>query len=83
MNEEPGGGGIDPSMLLKLTRLWSAYNGNDDDQKFAILKAVKPYLRPERSERMDRALQTLRLARVAREALGADLLGSLLSGGKR
>jgi hypothetical protein len=73
------GGGIDPQMLGKAMQLFGAYN-RSDPQKAALMQAVKPYLRPARRERVDQALQTLKLANVAKEALGTDALGGLLSG---
>ncbi|MCL2084669.1 MAG: hypothetical protein FWH06_05375 [Oscillospiraceae bacterium] len=84
MQPEEGSAGappaIDPALLSKFMRLWSAYNRENDPQKTAVLQAMKPYLHPDRRERVDRALQTLRLTHVAREALGVDLFGSLFKG---
>ena len=74
-----GDGGIDPNMLSKAMQLFGAYN-RSDPQKAALLQAVKPYLRPARRERVDQAMQTLKLANVAREALGNNALDGLLGG---
>ena|GEM_PF-1462772 len=79
---DSGAPAIDPATLGNIMRLWEAYNKGGDPQKTAVLHAMKPYLHPERRDRMDRALQTLRLVHVAREALGADILGSLFRGGR-
>ncbi len=68
-----GDGGIDPAMMGKLLQLWGVYN-QGDPQKAGLLTAMKPYLRKERADRVDRALQTLKLTKVAREALGSGLL---------
>jgi hypothetical protein len=66
-------------------RLLGAYNKGGDPHKAALMQAVKPYLRPARRDRVDKAMQTLKFASVAKEALGTDILGDLLGGilGKR
>jgi hypothetical protein len=65
----------DPAMMGNVMRLLGAYQKGGDPKKAAVLQAVKPYLRPERQQRVDRALQTLKLASVAREAFGSDIFG--------
>jgi len=78
-------GGIDPKLMTNAMRLLGAYNKGGDPQKAALMQAVKPYLRPARRDRVDKAIQTLKFASVAKEALGTDVLGNLLGGilGKR
>jgi hypothetical protein len=78
-------GGIDPAVMTHAMRLLGAYNRGGDPQKAALMQAVKPYLRPARRDRVDKAMQTLKLANVAKEALGTDIVGNLLGGilGKR
>jgi len=75
-----GDGGIDPKLLSGAMRLFGAYNKGGDPQKTALIQAVKPYLRPSRRDRVDKAMQTLKLASVAKEALGEDIFSSLLGG---
>ncbi|GHV32252.1 hypothetical protein FACS18949_02600 [Clostridia bacterium] len=72
---------LDPNMLGGLTKLLGAYSKGGDPRKAALLQAVKPYLRPERQRKVDRALQTLKLTSVAREAFSSDL-GGLFGGGR-
>lgn len=74
-----GDSSIDPKLISTAMRFLGAYN-NNDPQKAALMQAVKPYLRPERRERVDQAMQTLKLANVAKEALGTDMLGNLFGG---
>ena len=62
------GGGIDPKMASMLLRLASAWNTPDDD-KIALLIALRPFLKPERAEKMQRAMQIAKLSRVIRIAL--------------
>ena len=40
-----------------------------DDKKTALLAALKPFLKPERQEKMDQAVRIARLTRVIRTAL--------------
>lgn len=40
-----------------------------DDKSAALLKALKPFLSPERAEKVDRAMNAARLARIAQAAL--------------
>jgi len=65
----PGGlGGLDPAMVSRLMALMQEYSRNDD-QKTALLLALKPFLREERWAKVDRAVQIARLSRVIRMAL--------------
>lgn len=74
-----GDNGFDPKLMGKALQLFNAYSRNDP-QKAALMQAVKPYLRPARRERVDQAMQTLKLANVAKEALDSDMLGGLFNG---
>ena len=40
-----------------------------DDQQMALLKALRPYLRPERQDRLDHALQAARMVKTAKLAM--------------
>ena len=40
-----------------------------DDKQTALLKALRPYLRPERQDRLDRAIQTARMVKAAKQAM--------------
>ncbi len=61
---------LDPRMLGLLTQLMREYH-RPDDQKTALLEALRPFLRPERAANIDRALRMARLSRVLNTALGA------------
>lgn len=63
-----GQNGLDPAMIANLMALMREYNRNDD-QKTALLLALKPFLREERRAKVDRAIQIARLSRVIRAAL--------------
>ena len=63
-----GLGSLDPAMISSLMSLMREY-GRNDDQKTALLLALKPFLREERWANVDRAVQIARLSRVIRMAL--------------
>ena len=61
--------GIDPNMLMKISRLISAGNAQGSDKR-ALLEAMKPYLSEKRRTKMDRAIKMARLAKMAQLAMG-------------
>ncbi len=66
-----GGGkdGIDPALLMKVSKAMTGLHSKPDD-RCTLLTALKPYLRQERRARVDEAiriLQILRLAELFRE----------------
>lgn len=60
--------GLDPRLLRMGMGLLSEYSAQDD-KKAALLAALKPFLKPERQEKMDQAVRIARLTRVIRTAL--------------
>lgn len=73
--EIPGLGEISPKLLSVFGRIMGELNSKDDG-KAALLASMKPYVRPERREALDRAVKIARIARIARTAineLGGDL----------
>lgn len=63
-----GGEGVDPRLLELGGRLLSEWS-RPDDRKTALLTALRPYVRPERYAKMDRAIQIAKLSRLVRVAL--------------
>jgi hypothetical protein len=63
-------GDLDPRLLQLGMRLLSAYH-DQDDQKTALLTALRPFVRKERYAKVDRAVRVARLSRVLRVALDA------------
>lgn len=59
---------LDPRVIETALRLYSTYSA-DDDQRAALLAALRPFLKEERRAQMDRAVQIARLSRLARIAL--------------
>ena len=67
--QEPGSSGlnlegVDPALINLGMSLLAEYNRKDERAE-ALLRALRPYLRPERWQRVDRAVSVARLSRVA------------------
>ena len=74
-NAFPGGfGSIDPKLLSTVMQVLNAF-GQDDD-RVRLLRALKPHLRSERAERIDRAVQILRVSTAIRAAIHSLTGGS-------
>ena len=65
-----GGNGpdIDPKLISIALRVFSEYS-SQDDEKTALLSALKPFLKAERLEKMEKAEKISRLSRVVRVAI--------------
>jgi len=63
-----GEGGLKPEMLSTVMGLLSTYNR--EDERVAVLQALKPCLREERRGRIDNMTQILRVARVCKSVIG-------------
>ncbi len=63
-------GQLDPAMLRLGGRLLREMQGSES-RNAALLQALRPFLREDRRERLDRALQLARVTRLIRVALGA------------
>ena len=70
LSGDDSSGGIDPRMIQIMSRIMSAYSSNEGTEKFGIMSSIKPYLRPERQETVDRALNILKLTKIAKIAFG-------------
>ncbi len=57
-----------PAMLQTIGTLFQEYN-RSDDEKAALLRALQPFLRPERWAKVEKAIQITRLSRVIRAAM--------------
>ena len=54
-------GGMDPAMLSKLLTLIQELGSQNDSNARQLLYALRPYLKPDRQEKIERALQLARL----------------------
>ena len=62
------GADVDPRLIQIAVRVFSEYSAQDDE-KAALLAALKPFLRAERLEKMEKAEKVARLSRVVRVAI--------------
>ena len=62
-------GGLDPQLLLRLLPLIQELGGQQDSNARQLLYALRPYLRPERQEKIERALQLARLFHIGKKFL--------------
>ena len=65
-----GGESLDPRLLELGVRLLSEWN-RPDDRRTALLAALRPYVKPERYAKVDRAIRIAKLSRLIRAALSA------------
>lgn len=61
-------GEVDPKLIQFALGLFSEYSARDDE-KVALLAALKPFLKAERLEKMEKAEKIARLSRVVRSAI--------------
>ena len=59
---------LDPRLIQIALRIFSEYS-SQDDEKAALLSALKPFLRAERLEKMEKAEKVARMSRVVRIAI--------------
>ena len=63
------GSGLDPKLLMRLLPLIQELGGQRDSNARALLYALRPYLKPERQEKVERALQLARLFHLGKKFL--------------
>lgn len=63
-----GGADIDPKLIQIVLRVYTEYSAQDNE-KAALLAALKPFLRQERLEKMEKAEKVARLSRLVRLAV--------------
>ena len=62
LSGDEGGDGIDPEMLLKILDIVSKFSENDKNME--LLKALRPLLREENRQKLDRAAGIMRLMSI-------------------
>lgn len=62
-------GGIDPSLVQKLLPLLSQLNRPESGETAAFLRALRPFLRPERQDKVERAAQLARFIHLGKTLL--------------
>ena len=65
-------GQIDPAMLQRLLPLVGELTGGGgNDERMQLLYALRPFLKPERRDKVERAARTAKLIHVGKKLLGA------------
>ena len=64
-----GGGGLDPGLLSRLLPLIQELGGQRDSNARNLLYALRPYLRSDRQEKVERALQLAKLFHLGKKFL--------------
>ena len=59
-------GGIDPALIQKLLPVISQVNRPESGETAAFLHALRPFLKPERQDKVDRAAQLARLIHLGK-----------------
>lgn len=62
-------GGVDPTLLMKLMPLIQELGSQNDSNARQLLYALRPYLKQERQEKVERALQLARLFHLGKKFL--------------
>ena len=62
-------GGIDPKLMARLLPLIQELGSQQDSNARALLYALRPYLKEERQEKVERALQLARLFHLGKKFL--------------
>lgn len=68
--------GIDPAMMLRLTRAVKNISGKKNDDRTRLLCDLKPYMSAHRARRVDEAIEILRLIWVL-DIFKDDFLGEV------
>ena len=64
-----GLGSLDPKLLSAAAGLIGQFNSGADDQRVALLTALRPFVKEERYAKLDKAIQIAKLSRLIRSAL--------------
>ena len=76
-NSEGGGlgdlagllGQIDPKMIQRILPLIGELNGGGNDERMQLLYALRPFLKPERRDKVERAAKTAHMIHVGKKLL--------------
>ncbi|MCI2055834.1 MAG: hypothetical protein LKJ86_01680 [Oscillibacter sp.] len=62
-------GGLDPKLISRLLPLVQELNSSQNSSARQLMYALRPYLKPERQEKVERALQLARLIHLGKKFL--------------
>lgn len=60
---------IDPKMIERLLPLVGELSRGDDDERLKLLYALRPFLKPERRDKIERAVKAAKLIRIGKKFL--------------
>ena len=60
---------IDPKMLERLLPLIGELSGGDNDERLQLLYALRPFLKAERRDKIERAVKTAKLIHIGKKFL--------------
>lgn len=60
---------LDPAMIGKLLPLLDELNSKGNDERLQLLYALKPFLKPERQAKVDRAVKAAKLIHIGKKFL--------------
>lgn len=60
---------LDPKMLSAAASLMGQFNSGNDDQRVALLNALRPFVKEQRYAKLDQAIQIAKLSRLIRSGL--------------
>ena len=60
---------LDPNMLSAAAGLVGQFNSGNDDQRVALLNALRPFVREQRYAKLDKAIQIAKLSRLIRSGV--------------
>lgn len=60
---------LDPTMIGKLLPLLAELNSNGSDDRLQLLYALKPFLKPERQDKVERAIKAAKLIHIGKKLL--------------
>lgn len=69
--EEQSDSPFDLDMILKLGSMFSDLN--TDDERAKLLRDLKPFLSPEKRDKVDQAIKILKLLKIAEKAKNENL----------
>lgn len=60
---------LDPKMLSAAAGLMGQFSSGNDDQRVALLNALRPFVKEQRYAKLDKAIQIAKLSRLIRSGL--------------
>ena len=62
-------GQIDPKMIQRILPLIGELNGGGNDERMQLLYALRPFLKPERRDKVERAAKTAHMIHIGKKLL--------------